>query len=132
MDDVRNRLDQDLKTAISRLGHLSGAAAIALDDPGQQVRSVSSPLPTLLINRPTERIEEEHEHLLHHRRRGRGARPPGMILRVPLGSGRSLRRHSQSTAGIGWAPLWNVLKRNAPAEKQALFAGTARRVYRLG
>ena len=28
MDDVRNRLDQDLKTAISRLGHLSGAAAI--------------------------------------------------------------------------------------------------------
>ena len=28
MDDVRNRLDQDLKTAISRLGDLSGAAAI--------------------------------------------------------------------------------------------------------
>jgi RNA polymerase-binding transcription factor DksA len=28
MDDVRNRLDQDLKTAISRLGHLTGAAAI--------------------------------------------------------------------------------------------------------
>ena len=28
MDEVRNRLDQDLKTAISRLGHLSGAAAI--------------------------------------------------------------------------------------------------------
>jgi uncharacterized protein YjbJ (UPF0337 family) len=43
-------------------------------------------LPTLLINRPTERIEEEHEHLLHHRRRGRGARPP-RILRVPLASG---------------------------------------------
>jgi RNA polymerase-binding transcription factor DksA len=28
MDDVGNRLDQDLKTAVSRLGHLSGAAAI--------------------------------------------------------------------------------------------------------
>ena len=28
MDDVRNRLDQDLKTAVSRLGHLRGAAAI--------------------------------------------------------------------------------------------------------
>ena len=28
MDDVRNRLDQDLKTAVSRLGHLVGAAAI--------------------------------------------------------------------------------------------------------
>jgi hypothetical protein len=42
----------------------------------------------------------------------------------------------QSTAGIGWAPLWNALKRIAAgasaAEKQALFAGTARRVYRLG
>ena len=37
--------------------------------------------------------------------------------------------------GIGWAPLWNALKRIAagasPAEKQAMFAGTARRVYRL-
>jgi predicted TIM-barrel fold metal-dependent hydrolase len=34
------------------------------------------------------------------------------------------------------APLWNALKRIAAgasaAEKQALFAGTARRVYRLG
>ena len=28
MDDTRNRLDQDLKTAVSRLGHLSGVAAI--------------------------------------------------------------------------------------------------------
>jgi RNA polymerase-binding transcription factor len=28
MDDVRNRLDQDLKTTVSRLGHLSGATAI--------------------------------------------------------------------------------------------------------
>ena len=28
MDDVRNRLDQDLKTAVSRLGHLTGAAAM--------------------------------------------------------------------------------------------------------
>lgn len=28
MDDVRNRLDQDLKTAVSRLRHLDGAAAI--------------------------------------------------------------------------------------------------------
>jgi RNA polymerase-binding transcription factor DksA len=28
MDDVRNRLDQDLKTAVSRLRHLGGAAAI--------------------------------------------------------------------------------------------------------
>ena len=28
MDDIRNRLDQDLKTAVSRLGHLRGAAAI--------------------------------------------------------------------------------------------------------
>jgi RNA polymerase-binding transcription factor DksA len=28
MDDVRNRLDQDLKTAVSRLGHLGGAAAL--------------------------------------------------------------------------------------------------------
>ena len=28
MDDVRNRLDQDLRTAVSRLGHLRGAAAI--------------------------------------------------------------------------------------------------------
>jgi predicted TIM-barrel fold metal-dependent hydrolase len=37
--------------------------------------------------------------------------------------------------GIGWAALWNALKRIAagasPAEKQALFSGTARRVYRL-
>jgi predicted TIM-barrel fold metal-dependent hydrolase len=37
--------------------------------------------------------------------------------------------------GIGWAPLWNALKRIAagasPSEKQAMFAGTARRVYRL-
>jgi RNA polymerase-binding transcription factor DksA len=28
MNDVRNQLDQDLKTAVLRLGHLSGAAAI--------------------------------------------------------------------------------------------------------
>ena len=38
--------------------------------------------------------------------------------------------------GIGWAPLWNALKRIAAgasaAEKLALFSGTARRVYRLG
>jgi len=38
--------------------------------------------------------------------------------------------------GIGWAPLWNALKRIASgataAEKDALFSGTARRVYRLG
>ena len=38
--------------------------------------------------------------------------------------------------GIGWAALWNAFKRitaNAsPAEKQALYSGTARRVYRLG
>ena len=37
--------------------------------------------------------------------------------------------------GIGWAALWNALKRIAagasPEEKRALFAGTARRVYRL-
>ena len=37
--------------------------------------------------------------------------------------------------GIGWAALWNALKRIAAgasaAEKQALFSGTARRVYRL-
>jgi predicted TIM-barrel fold metal-dependent hydrolase len=37
--------------------------------------------------------------------------------------------------GIGWAGLWNALKRIAsgasPEEKQALFSGTARRVYRL-
>jgi predicted TIM-barrel fold metal-dependent hydrolase len=37
--------------------------------------------------------------------------------------------------GIGWAGLWNALKRIAAgasaAEKQALFSGTARRVYRL-
>ena len=29
MDDVRNRLDQDPKTAVSRFGHLRGAAVIA-------------------------------------------------------------------------------------------------------
>jgi predicted TIM-barrel fold metal-dependent hydrolase len=38
--------------------------------------------------------------------------------------------------GIGWAALWNALKRTAAGasaeEKRALFAGTARRVYRLG
>jgi predicted TIM-barrel fold metal-dependent hydrolase len=38
--------------------------------------------------------------------------------------------------GIGWVALWNAFKRIAAgasaAEKQALFAGTARRVYRLG
>jgi len=38
--------------------------------------------------------------------------------------------------GIGWAPLWNALKRIAasasPDEKAALFSGTARRAYRLG
>jgi hypothetical protein len=28
MNDVRNRLDQDLKTAVSRLARLSGAGAI--------------------------------------------------------------------------------------------------------
>jgi predicted TIM-barrel fold metal-dependent hydrolase len=37
--------------------------------------------------------------------------------------------------GIGWVGLWNALKRIAAdasaAEKQAMFAGTARRVYRL-
>jgi predicted TIM-barrel fold metal-dependent hydrolase len=37
--------------------------------------------------------------------------------------------------GIGWAGLWNALKRIAAgasaAEKQALFSGTARRAYRL-
>jgi L-fuconolactonase len=37
--------------------------------------------------------------------------------------------------GIGWAALWNALKRIAAGasadEKQALFSGTARRVYRL-
>jgi predicted TIM-barrel fold metal-dependent hydrolase len=37
--------------------------------------------------------------------------------------------------GIGWAGLWNTFKRIAAgasaAEKQALFGGTARRVYRL-
>jgi len=37
--------------------------------------------------------------------------------------------------GIGWAPLWNALKRIAAGasadEKRALFSGTARRVYRL-
>ena len=37
--------------------------------------------------------------------------------------------------GIGWAALWNALKRitagASPAEKQAMFSGTARRVYRL-
>src|SRR5262249_62265594 len=37
--------------------------------------------------------------------------------------------------GIGWAALWNALKRTAAgasaAEKAALFSGTARRVYRL-
>jgi len=37
--------------------------------------------------------------------------------------------------GIGWAALWNALKRTAAgasaAEKLAMFSGTARRVYRL-
>lgn len=37
--------------------------------------------------------------------------------------------------GIGWVALWNAFKRIAagasPEEKRALFAGTARRVYRL-
>ena len=37
--------------------------------------------------------------------------------------------------GIGWVPLWNALKRIAAgasaAEKRAMFAGTAARVYRL-
>jgi predicted TIM-barrel fold metal-dependent hydrolase len=37
--------------------------------------------------------------------------------------------------GIGWSALWNAFKRLASGasagEKQALFAGTARRVYRL-
>jgi predicted TIM-barrel fold metal-dependent hydrolase len=37
--------------------------------------------------------------------------------------------------GIGWAALWNAFKRIAAgasaSEKQALFSGTARRVYRL-
>ena len=38
--------------------------------------------------------------------------------------------------GIGWLALWNAFKRIAAgataAEKQALFNGTARRVYRIG
>ena len=38
--------------------------------------------------------------------------------------------------GIGWAALWNALKHTAAGasaeDKRALFAGTARRVYRLG
>jgi predicted TIM-barrel fold metal-dependent hydrolase len=38
--------------------------------------------------------------------------------------------------GIGWAALWNAFKRitsgASPDEKRALYAGTARRVYRLG
>ncbi len=38
--------------------------------------------------------------------------------------------------GIGWVALWNALKRTAAGasaeDKRALFAGTARRVYRLG
>ena len=37
--------------------------------------------------------------------------------------------------GIGWAALWNAFKRIAAGasadEKQAMFSGTARRVYRL-
>jgi predicted TIM-barrel fold metal-dependent hydrolase len=37
--------------------------------------------------------------------------------------------------GIGWAALWNAFKRitsgASPDEKRALFAGTARRIYRL-
>jgi predicted TIM-barrel fold metal-dependent hydrolase len=37
--------------------------------------------------------------------------------------------------GIGWAALWNTFKRivagASAEEKQALFSGTARRVYRL-
>jgi L-fuconolactonase len=37
--------------------------------------------------------------------------------------------------GIGWTALWNALKRivagASATEKQAMFAGTARRVYRL-
>ena len=37
--------------------------------------------------------------------------------------------------GIGWAALWNALKRIAAGasadEKRAMFSGTARRVYRL-
>ncbi len=37
--------------------------------------------------------------------------------------------------GIGWAALWNALKRvtagASPDEKRAMFSGTARRVYRL-
>ena len=37
--------------------------------------------------------------------------------------------------GIGWAALWNAFKRitagASAAEKQALFSGTARRVYRM-
>jgi predicted TIM-barrel fold metal-dependent hydrolase len=37
--------------------------------------------------------------------------------------------------GIGWAGLWNAVKRIAAGasaeEKQALFSATARRVYRL-
>jgi predicted TIM-barrel fold metal-dependent hydrolase len=38
--------------------------------------------------------------------------------------------------GIGWKALWNAFKRiaaNASADEKAdLFAGTARRAYRLG
>jgi predicted TIM-barrel fold metal-dependent hydrolase len=49
---------------------------------------------------------------------------------------RSSKNECQSTAGIGWAPLWNALRRivagASVAEKRVLFAGTARRVYRLG
>jgi L-fuconolactonase len=37
--------------------------------------------------------------------------------------------------GIGWVALWNAFKRIAagagPDERRALFAGTARRIYRL-
>ena len=54
-----------------------------------------------------------------------------------FGAGRSMFESNfpVDKMGIGWAGLWNALKRIAAgasaAEKQALFSGTARRVYRL-
>ena len=58
------------------------------------------------------------------------------LSRALKGLRRSSKSECQSTAGIGWAPLWNALKciaaGGSAAEKPALFAGTAGRVYRLG
>ena len=54
-----------------------------------------------------------------------------------FGAGRCLAESNfpVDKMGIGWVSYWNALKRIAggasAAEKQALFAGTARRVYRL-